>query len=124
MPGSTSTTLEGLERQGWDALCDGTAADFYGRLMTPDAVMVLANGAVLDRAEVVAALAEAPPWASYRLEDLRVVDTGPDSAALVYRGTARRDGQDPFAALMTSVYVRRGQEWRLALYTQTPAPPG
>ena len=38
-----------IEHDGWDALCRGTGADFYGTLMTDDAVMVLVNGAVLDR---------------------------------------------------------------------------
>lgn len=46
--------LETLERAGWDALGAGTGGQFYGSLMTPDAVMVLAHGAVLDRDQVVA----------------------------------------------------------------------
>jgi hypothetical protein len=113
--------LEALERAGWDALCAGTGGQFYGSLMTPDAVMVLAHGAVLDRDQVVASLDEAPPWTAYRLSDARAVTLGPDAAALVYRGEASRPGQD-FAALMTSCYVRRDGDWRLAVYQQTPIP--
>lgn len=41
-----------LEHQGWSSLGDRSGADFYGGLMTPDGVMVLAHGQVLDRAEV------------------------------------------------------------------------
>ena len=25
-----------IEREGWDSLCDGTGADFYGRVMTDE----------------------------------------------------------------------------------------
>ncbi len=116
-------TLLALERQGWDSLCDGTGDAFYGQLMTEDAVMVLANGEVMDRDTVVAALGQAPPWRTYEIADVRIVETGPHSAALVYRGTAYREADEPaFAGLMSSVYVLRRNDWRLALYQQTAVP--
>jgi hypothetical protein len=113
-------TLHALERSGWDALCDGTASDFYGRTMTSDGMMVLANGAAMTRDGVVAALRGAPPWGGYRMSDVRLVTTGRDSAAIVYRGTALHDGEEAFVGTMTSVYVEVNGSWRLALYTQTP----
>jgi hypothetical protein len=116
-------TLLDLERRGWDSLCDGTGARFYGGLMTADALMVLANGTTMTREDVVASLADAPPWDGYEITGEGVVDSGPDAAALVYRGTGhRRDGED-FVGIMTSHYVRRDGAWRLALYTQTPVRP-
>jgi hypothetical protein len=114
--------LEELERAGWNALCDGTGSEFYGDLMTTDAAMVLADGAVLTRPAVVDSLRGAPPWDGYELRDLRLVTTGRDGAALVYRARARRDGAPDFVAAMSSVYVRVDGRWRLALYTQTPQP--
>lgn len=112
-----------LERRGWDSLCAGTGADFYGSLMTDDGVMVLAHGFALDRAAVVASLDDAPPWSGYEISDARLVGTGPGGAALLYTGTAHRDGAaSVFRALMSSVYVRREDGWRLALYQQTPLP--
>ena len=117
------STLLALERQGWDSLCDSTGDAFYGQAMTEDAVMVLANDVVMDRDMVVAALAQAPPWRTYELNDVRLVHTGPDSAALVYRGTAYRDGDEStLTGCMSSVYVVQDNEWRLALYQQTPVP--
>jgi len=121
-----STLLDELltmERRGWDSLCDGTGADFYGSLMTADAVMVLAHGMVLDRDAVVQSLNDAPPWQRYELTDARLVDAGSDAAALVYLAHAYRDGDErPFAALMSSLYLRAGSEWKLALYQQTVVP--
>lgn len=113
-----------LEHQGWRSLCEGTGAEFYGAVMTEDAVMVLAHGQVLDRPAVTASLGEAPPWRGYELTDERLIDLGGDTAVLVYTGRAHRDdGQPAFVALMSSVYTRRDGVWRLALYQQTPVPP-
>lgn len=116
------TTVLDLERAGWDALCDGTAADFYRRMMTPGGLMVLATGQVMTRDQVVEALAAAPPWASYRIDEPRLVPLGDDAVALVYTAWAHRSpAEAPFVGAMSSVYVATpgGDGWRLALYQQT-----
>jgi hypothetical protein len=116
-------TLVKIERQGWDSLCDGTGGDFYGSLMASDAVMVLANGAVMDRTSVVASLEQAPAWRTYTMDEVRLIRSGVDSAALVYVGTAFREGDEPaFTGVMSSVYRRIDDVWRLVLYQQTPLP--
>lgn len=109
-----------LERAGWESLCQSTGDEFYGNAMTDDALMVLANGMVMDRDMVVKSLADAPAWAGYEIEDPRLITVSDDAHALVYTGTGRRDGGDDFVGIMTSVYVRRGGVWRLAFYQQTP----
>lgn len=50
-----------LERRGWDSLCASEGGTFYGGLMTPDAVMILVNGMVLDRPTIAQTLNESPP---------------------------------------------------------------
>ncbi|WP_041782582.1 nuclear transport factor 2 family protein [Mycolicibacterium chubuense] len=112
--------LLALEHAGWKSLCDGTGDEFYGGVMTDDAVMVLANGMVMDRETVTAALGQSPPWARYEIADVRLVPIGRDTAALVYTGTGWRDGDDqPFVGAMSSVYHRTGDRWKLALYQQS-----
>ncbi|MGN6300990.1 MAG: nuclear transport factor 2 family protein [Angustibacter sp.] len=114
------TELIDLERQGWDSLTRSQGGDFYGRLMTEDAVMVLVNGMVLDRDTVAGSLNDSPPWETYALTDERLVPVSDDVAALLYRATATRAGEDePFVALMTSVYRVVDGEPCLALYQQT-----
>lgn len=109
-------TLVKIERQGWDSLCDRTGDSFYGSLMTGDAVMVLANGAVMDRESVVESLEQAPPWRTYNIDEVRLIRSGPDSAALVYVGTAYREDDEPaFTGVMSSVYRRLDDAWRLGL---------
>ncbi len=105
-------------------MCDSTGARYYGDLMTDDGIMVLADGSVMDRDAVVASLEHAPPWQSYDIEDVRLVDAGGEAAAIVYVGTGYRDGDQPaFVGIMSSVYVCQDRRWRLALYQQTPASP-
>ena len=117
----TKSALLDLERRGWDSLCDSTGSQFYGDLMTDDGVMVLANGAVMNREAVVASLEQAPPWQSYDIEDVRLVEAGADAAGIVYVGTGYREGDQPaFVGVMSSIYVRQDGQWRLALYQQTP----
>ncbi|GAA4671398.1 hypothetical protein GCM10023347_26560 [Streptomyces chumphonensis] len=112
-----------LEHRGWQSLCDGTGDVFYGRSMTEDGVMVLAGGQVFTRQDVVDSLGAAPPWRTYDITEERLVPLNESSAALVYRGRAYREGAEPaFTALMSSVYVRRGAGWALAVYQQTPVP--
>jgi hypothetical protein len=112
-----------IEHRGWGSLCDSTGADFYGSIMTDDGVMVLAHGVAMDREAVVASLNEAPPWRTYQISDARLVEAGDDTAVVVYTGRAYRDGAEPaFEGLMSSVYVRHGGGWKLALYQQTAIP--
>ncbi|OLP03277.1 DUF4440 domain-containing protein [Mycolicibacterium porcinum] len=122
----TSPVLDELlhiERAGWDSLCESTGADFYGEVMLPDAVMVLANGMVMDRNTVVSALAQSPPWRAYEISGVRLIALDDDNAALVYTGTAYRDEQEPaFVGAMSSVYHRVDGVWKLALYQQTRKP--
>ncbi|MBX3029401.1 MAG: nuclear transport factor 2 family protein [Chloroflexi bacterium] len=115
--------LLGLEHQGWRSLCDSTGADFYGRVMTSDGVMVLSHGQVFDRQTVIDSLNEAPPWRTYDIDDERLIPLGEDQAILVYTGRAYREEDEPsLVALMSSVYTRQEGTWRLALYQQTPIP--
>ena len=117
-------TLSGLEEEGWKALSEGRAAEFYEREMVEEAVMVLPMPVVLDKAGAVAAMSQAPPWASFSIEEPRLLRLGPDSASLVYRATAQREGSPRYRALMTSTYVRRSGAWKLALHQQTSLPDG
>lgn len=121
MSAITAEELISLERKGWDALCASRGGAFYGEIMTADSVMILVNGAVLDRDAVVASLDAAPPWASYSIVHERFVSLGSDAAALTYRARAHRPGEEAFTALMTSVYRVVDGQLRLALYQQTAA---
>ncbi len=114
--------LLSLEHQGWMSLCQGTGSEFYGQLMTDDAVMVLPHGLLLDRRAVIASLSDAPAWDNYEIANERIIELDDDNAVLVYTGEATRGEEPPFSALMSSVYTRQKGELKLALYQQTPIP--
>ena len=116
----TDRLLE-LEEQGWQALSSVEPAEFCDDWLADDAVMIV-PGMVIDRATFLEAVAHEQPWASHCIEEPRVVQLTDDSAALVYRVKAEREGQTEFAGLLTSVYVKREGRWRLALHQQTPIP--
>ena len=117
---SDRDALLALEEQGWRTLSGGSGEAFYRRYLTDDALMVFPGGAVLSRDAALRAIASAPPWDWFRLEEARVVPVGDDGAVLAYRATAQRAGQPEYAAWMSSVYVRHAGAWKLAFHQQTP----
>ena len=112
-------TLVLREEQGWQALSQGTGAEFYQRNLANDALMVFPFG-VLTREQSIEAITAAPPWASFCIEDPRVVVLTDDSAILTYRATAQRAGQELYLALTTTVFVKHEGTWKTAFHQQTP----
>jgi hypothetical protein len=111
-----------LEKEGWRALSSSgeVAAEFYERVLDEMVVMLLPGGLVLDdRVTIVQSMA-GQPWSAYDLENLRVLQPTEDTAAVLYDVVAQRTGQPEYSALISSVYVRRGDEWKLTLHQQTP----
>ncbi|HEX2072767.1 MAG TPA: nuclear transport factor 2 family protein [Geodermatophilus sp.] len=111
-----------LEEKGWAALSAGgaEAVRFYDRVLDESVVMLLPGGMVLrDRQQILEAMA-GPPWRSFALEDAQVLRPTPDTAVVHYGARAARDGVAEYTALMSSLYVRRGDGWKLAFHQQTP----
>ena len=68
--------------------------------MLPNALMVLANGMVLDRDMVVFALSESPPWRTYDIGDVRLIGVDNDNNAVLVRRPA---SPRPFTGVAVSV---------------------
>jgi ketosteroid isomerase-like protein len=110
--------IEALERRGWEALSGPDGATFYEDAMADDGLMVF-PGMVMDKATALATIRDVQPWSTFELADVRVA--ADDNTALVtYRASARRAGQPEYVAVMSSVYVRRGDRWLLMLHQQSP----
>lgn len=117
----TDDELAVLERQGWDALSsDGDSARaFYERVLDDRVVMLLPGGMVLDeRSRIVESMSGAP-WSRYALDGLRAVRLTPDTGLVTYGVLAAR-GDDEYSALISSLYIRRADGWKLAFHQQTP----
>ena len=113
--------LLSLERQGAQALTSGGAANFYGPLLTDDALMVV-PGFIVDKPMFVQMVDSEASWTSFTVEEPRVTSLTADAAILVYRAIGQRTGQPDYVALMSSVYVKRDGRWKLAHHQQTPQP--
>jgi hypothetical protein len=114
--------LVDLEVRGWQALSDSAeaATEFYERTLDGSVVMLLPGGLRLDdRAAIVASMG-GRPWAGFALEDPQVLEVTPDSGLVTYGVSAHREGTPQYSALVSSLYVRRADGWKLAFHQQTP----
>jgi hypothetical protein len=109
-----------LEREGWEALSSGRGGEYYREHLADNALMAFTFG-VMTRDEAIAAMEAAPPWGSFELKDPRVVELTEDSGVVVYAVEARREGQEPYSAVVSSTFVRQDGAWKLAFHQQTPA---
>ena len=104
----------------------GAGRALYEEALADPSLMVVPGPPPLDRAAALDAAAQSEGgagWTSHEIHDgARLLRLGPDVVSITYRATAVRDGQDPYHALFTSVYVREGGAWKLALHQQTPVP--
>jgi hypothetical protein len=110
-----------LEEQGWEALSSGgeDARAYYDQILDQTVVMLLPGGLVLDDREAALDSMSGQPWSSYELEGLQSFQPTEDTAVVRYGVVAERD-QERYSALMSSVYVRRDDGWKLTFHQQTP----
>lgn len=64
-------------------------------MMTPDEVMILSNGMMIDRDTITVSLNGNPPWDSYDIFEPYLVDLGETATALVYRASVVRAKASP-----------------------------
>jgi hypothetical protein len=112
-------TLIEAEREGWVALTTTEGGSYYREHLAADALMAFPFG-VIDREQAIEAMESAPPWAEFEMRDPRVVALTEGSGVVVYSVVARRDGQEPYSAVVSSTYVLRNGAWKLAFHQQTP----
>lgn len=110
-----------LEQQGWKALStEGDASkDFYASVLREDAVMLFPGGIFIEGRESILESLGAQPWETFEIENPKLVSLTPNTRTLVYRVTARRKGNQPYVAQVSSTYVR-DRDWKLVVHQQTP----
>ncbi|WP_308797522.1 nuclear transport factor 2 family protein [Agromyces silvae] len=107
------------EHTGWRAILAGRGGEHYARAMTRDALMVI-EGAVLGRDDMIAAFRSAPPWDEYELHEPAVIRLGEHAGVLVYRAVAKR-GDDVANLRMSTTYLYDDGAWHVAAHQQTAA---
>lgn len=110
-----------LEKRGWTALSSGKAAaqEFYDTVLDSEVVMLFPGGTMLSSRDEILRSMAGPPWAWFRIEEARTLALGDDAGLIAYRAKAQREGGEVYSALISSVYVRRGSEWKMVFHQQT-----
>jgi hypothetical protein len=111
--------LIALEYEGWRALVAGNGADYYRSRLTANAVMAFPFG-VLTREAALESMEAARPWERFEIRDPQVVELGDDCGVVVYSVVALRPGEEPYAAVVSSTFVRDDEGWKLAFHQQSP----
>ena len=97
----------------------GGRGDAYERHLAAEAIVVV-PGMTLDKAATVDAMDASPGWDEWSFAEETVRELGDDGVVLNYRFAGRR-GETAYAAVLTSVYRRDGdEEPKLVLHQQTP----
>lgn len=97
-----------------DALGAGDV-EFFERNLTDDAILVF-PGHIYTKAQCVAEMADHPPYVKYDIDRPRVVHSGESVAVVNYRADVMHAGNVAArSVVVTSVLVREGGEWRMAL---------
>jgi len=96
--------------------------EFFRRNMTDDAQCVFpGTDGVYDKEQVVAGMADHPPYVKYLIEDPHVIDAGPTAAVLTARAVVQRvDDAAPRSLITSSTFVLRDGDWKLAFLQWTP----
>jgi hypothetical protein len=111
--------IRDIEELFWRSAGD---PDAYALHLAPDAVHVFPGWGAVDRETVLMGVADARPWVAFEIVEARIIQVSDTSAAIVYRACARRDGEEPYQAAISSVYRLRARNWELVLHQQTLMP--
>jgi hypothetical protein len=112
--------LLAIERRLWT-----NDAPFYEANLTDEALLVFSETGVITRDAAVAAIrkenAEGRQWEHVEFNNIYCLRMADDVALMTYHVSARWAHQASVSsALASSVYVRRGGEWKLTFHQQTP----
>lgn len=75
---------------------------------------------VHSRAEVAATATTDNRWRDLIMKDRYLLDGSEDFAIISYRAEVTRADGEPYAALVSSAYVRRPDGWKLAFHQHSP----
>ena len=75
---------------------------------------------VHSREEVAATATNANRWRDLRMGNLQFLNGGDDFVIISYRADVTRADGEPYAALVSSAYVRRPDGWKLVLHQHSP----
>ena len=121
-PADSNVALSKLEKQGWELFKNKDKK--WGSLCAPEYTGVFADGSVNNLAQALQAMSSFT-INHYSLSDMKVVSLGPNAAVVNYTAAVNITNsggkpQDEKLAV-TSVWVKRGGQWKNIRYHENPA---
>ena len=74
----------------------------------------------MGNADIAATVKEGNRWQDLNLEAVDAVKPSQDVTIITYNVKARRANGEPYAALVSSGYVKRPDGWKMMFHAQTP----
>ena len=111
---SLQDQLMAVERGFWTG-----GPEFYREHVDDECLLAFAPGAHVASREKVADSAAGPRWSDPEIEVRGFLQPTADVTMLSYEASTEREGA-PYRALVSSGYVRRDDDWKLAFHQHTP----
>ncbi|MER2533988.1 MAG: hypothetical protein ABTQ31_02355 [Rhizobiaceae bacterium] len=112
----SSDELLELERGFWTG-----DADFYKANADTECLVAFPGmSAAMANSDLADTVKDPKRWTSVEMDVKGMVQPGTDVAMLTYEARAERKGGEPYAALVSSGYVRRLDGWKLMFHSQVP----
>jgi hypothetical protein len=74
----------------------------------------------MSNADLAATAKNLNRWRDLRMDMKGMVEPGSDVVMLSYEAHATRESGEPYAALVSTGYVRRADGWKMMFHSQTP----
>lgn len=95
--------------------------DYYREHVDDECLLAFAEMAGLHSNEEIAGMNPgANNWKNVNLDGKGLVQLSDASVVLTYEVNAERKNGEPYKALVSTGYVRRDGEWKMAFHQQTP----
>lgn len=104
-----------LERGFWTE-----DADYYRAHVDADCLLAFTEMAGVHSNEEIASQRGESNWKNIELDEKGFVRMSNDSAVLTYEVSAQRKTGEPYKALVSTGYVKRNGDWKMAFHQQTP----
>jgi len=107
-----------LERRFWEEAND---PKLFEENFADDGLTIMEPAGYIDKHQAMEMSAKGKPFKDVRMEDVHVRELTPDCVALAYRGEGIREGDgEPYRGNICSIYVKRGDRWKLAIADHQP----
>lgn len=95
--------------------------DYYREHVDEECLVAFAEMAGVHSNEEIAGMNPgAGNWRNVRLDEKGLVQLSDDAVVLTYEVDAERASGEPYKALVSSGYVKRNGDWKMAFHQQTP----